>query len=83
MEEQTEPKTLGRKKKEVGAKTFRVELRLTAEQKNLLDLAVENTKNGNQTKVLLEGLFQYCNTNSYSWFKPLMFKKYWKAIYSK
>ena len=83
MEAQIEPKKRGAPKKDDGAKTFRVELRLTAEQKELLDLAVSNTKNGNQTKVLLKGLFSYCNEYSYMWFKPAMFKKYWSVANSK
>jgi hypothetical protein len=82
MEEQVEYKKKGRPKKEDGAKMVRVELRLTAEQKELLDLAVSNTKNGNQTKVLLKGLFSYCNQYSYLWFKPAMFKKYWSVANS-
>jgi hypothetical protein len=79
MEEQVEPKKLGRKKKEDGAKTFRVELRLTAEQKELLDLAVSKKYKGTQTDVLLSGLHNYCNHRP--WFTPEMYKKYWRVCY--
>lgn len=76
MEETVEPKKKGRPKKDDGAKTVRVELRLTVEQKELLDLAVSKRKNTNNTEVLIKGLFYYLN-NQY-WCTPENFQDFRK-----
>lgn len=74
MEEKEEKR--GRKKKAEGAKTVRVELRLTVEQKELLDLAVSRRKNATNTEVLIKGLFYYLN-NQY-WCTPENFQEFRK-----
>ncbi|MEA5461571.1 hypothetical protein VB796_21065 [Arcicella sp. LKC2W] len=73
MEEKEEKR--GRKKKAEGAKTVRVELRLTVEQKELLDFVVNRSVFGEtQTSILLEGLFNYCKYRH--WFTLEMHQKY-------
>lgn len=73
MEEKEEKR--GRKKKAEGAKTERIELRLTKEQKELLDIAVSKSYNSDtQSSILLEGLFDYCSRRW--WFNVDMYQKY-------
>ena len=74
-----EKRKLGRRLKTEGAKLHRVELRLTNEQKELLDWAVVNTLNGSITNVLIKGLFEACNKN-YK-FTPEMYKKYYSGTH--
>ena len=57
--EAKENKKVGAPLKGDKAKTIRVELRLTKEQAELLDMAVGKRKGGTRTVVLTQGLFYY------------------------
>lgn len=84
MEAQIEPKKKGRPKKDEGAKMVRVELRLTVEQKELLDLAVsKGYVKQTQTEILLKGLHNYCATVATDWYSGETWKHGYKITHTK
>jgi hypothetical protein len=63
MEAQLEAKKAGRKKKEAGAKTKRVEIRITEDQRIFLDWAM-NVTGMTQSDLLVKGVFSFCQEHN-------------------